>query len=177
MPVMLVGLDMISDGGVLAQMWPYTLFGKLIAGEYSLNKTATNSTGTITNSSSTEPTGTQEGNGVVGRNSTEVEQGVQIPVLDATLGCLFGVSIFILFLSTLNLLSSNWLSTLLRNARTTLMMESRELERKDAPVPLGNSWLFGNYINVFHLQIIFLAMTFQLMKGHGEKALTNKSSN
>ena len=149
MPVVLIGSDMISDGGVLAQMWPYTLFGKLIAGEYSLNKTATNSTGTITNSSSTEPTGTQEGNGVVGRNSTEVEQGVQIPVLDATLGCLFGVSIFILFLSTLNLLSSNWLSTLLRNARTTLMMESRELERKDVPVPLGNNLIFSKLYKVF----------------------------
>ena len=159
MPVVLIGSDMISDGGVLAQMWPYTLFGKLIAGEYSLNKTATNSTGTTANSSSTELAASQEGNGtVVGSNSTQVEQGGQsvllgrqIPVLDWTLGFLFLVSIFILFFSTVNLLlfRSNWSSTLLRNARTTLMMESRELERKDVPVPLGNNLIFSKLYKVF----------------------------
>ena len=140
MPVMLVGSDMISDGGVLAQMWPYTQWAKFLAGEYAGDETAANSTETTTtNSSSTELAGDQEGNGtVVGSNNTEVEQRGQSRVLDMTLIFLFLTSILILLVSTLNLLSSNWLSTLLRNARTTLMMESRELERKDAPVPLGN---------------------------------------
>ena len=133
---MLVGSDLISDGSVLVQIWPYTFLAKLLAGD----DTATNSTGTTANSSSTEPAGDQEGNGTVGgSNSTEVEQGGQIFALDYTLGFLFGVSTLILIASTLNLLLSNWLSTLLRSARTTLMMESRELERKDAPVPLGNN--------------------------------------
>ena len=140
MPVVLVGSDMISDGGVLVQMWQYTWMAKDLAGESAGDETATNSTGTTTNSSSTELAGDQEGNGtVVGSNSTEVEQGGQSRVLDDTLGMLFLVSILILFFSTVNLLFSNWLSTLLRNARTTLMMESRELERKDAPVPLGDN--------------------------------------
>ena len=142
MPVALVGSDMISDGGVLVQMWPYTFLAKIFAGEYALYGTTTNSTGTTTNSSSTELAGDQEGNGtVVGSNSTEVEPGVQSRVLDFTLSLLFLVSINILIFSTINLLFwSNWLSTLLRNAWTTLMMESRELERKDAPVPLGNNF-------------------------------------
>ena len=117
MPVALVGSDMISDGSVLAQMWPYTDMGKALAGEY----------------------GNQEGKG------TKLLAG-EPSALDATLDYLFIVSIIILFLSTWNLFRSNWLSTLLRNARTSLMMESRELERKDAPVPLGNRRLFGYYI-------------------------------
>ena len=103
MPVALVGSDMISDGGVLAQMWQQIMPSR------------------------------------VGSNSTEVEQGGQSGHLDTTLFTLFLVSILILLISTGNLLRSNWLSTLLRNARTTLMMESRELERKDAPVPLGDN--------------------------------------
>ena len=35
MPLLLVGADMVTDGGVLGQMWPYTLFAKLLAGAYS----------------------------------------------------------------------------------------------------------------------------------------------
>ena len=95
MPMMLVGTDMISDGSVMAQMWPYTRFPNW-------------------------------------------EQVEQVDVLDRTLGYLFLASILVLEYSTLSLLRSNWLSTLLRNAKTTLMMESRELEKKDASVPLGN---------------------------------------
>ena len=134
MPVALVGSDMISDGDVLVQMWPYTFLAKDLAGEYAGGETATNSTETTTNSSSSELAGIQ-----VGSNSTEVEQGVQIGALGVTLFFLFIMSILILGASSFNLLSSNWLSTLLRNARATLMMESRELERKDAPVPLGDN--------------------------------------
>ena len=81
-PVALVGSDMISDGGVLVQMWPYTGFGEGLAGEYAANETATNSTETTTNSSSTELAGDQEGNRTVrGSNRTEVEQGRQFVVL------------------------------------------------------------------------------------------------
>merc|ERR550532_2773545 len=54
------------------------------------------------------------------------------------LGFLFIVSIWILVASTWNLLRSNPLATLVRNARTTVMMDSRELERKDVPVPLDH---------------------------------------
>merc|ERR550532_1146555 len=54
------------------------------------------------------------------------------------LGFLFIVSIWILIFSTMNLLRSNPLATLVRNARTTVMMNSRELERKDVPVPLDH---------------------------------------
>jgi len=91
LPLLLVGADMVSDGGVLGQMWPYTYFA---AGD------------------------------VKGE--------------EMILAFLFIVSILILFFSTVNLLQSNPLATLVRNARTTVMMKSRELERKDVPVPLDH---------------------------------------
>ena len=114
MPLLLVGADMVSDGGVLGQMWPYTMWAKFLAGaefrkfDGNISRLAVNEE----------------------RNMTVNERGI--------LGFLFGVSIMILFESTWNLLRSNPLATLVRNARTTVMMNSRELERKDVPVPLGN---------------------------------------
>ena len=59
------------------------------------------------------------------------------------------VSSIILLSSMLNLVLSNPWSSLLINARTTVLMKTRELERKDVPVPLGehNSWnLFMSYV-------------------------------
>ena len=49
----------------------------------------------------------------------------------------FGLSCSILLSSLLNLVFSNPLATLLINARTSVLMKTRELERKDVPVPLG----------------------------------------
>ena len=73
-------------------------------------------------------------------NSTASEQEEESEVVEGRiLFGLFFVSILILIASTWNLLRSNPLATLVRNARTTVMMNSRELERKDVPVPLGNS--------------------------------------
>ena len=73
-------------------------------------------------------------------NSTASEQEEESADAEgAILAFLLLVSILILFYSTLTLLLSNPLATLLRNARTTVMMSSRELERMDVPVPLGNS--------------------------------------
>ena len=46
-------------------------------------------------------------------------------------------SIFILSFSMSNLIFSNPWASLLINARTTILMKTRELERKDVPVPLG----------------------------------------
>ena len=46
-------------------------------------------------------------------------------------------SAIILLSSMLNLVLSNPWSSLLINARTTVLMKTRELERKDVPVPLG----------------------------------------
>ena len=43
----------------------------------------------------------------------------------------------ILFFSVVNLVLSNPWASLLINARTTVLMKTRELERKDVPVPLG----------------------------------------
>ena len=103
LPLLLVGADMLSDGGVLAQMWPYTRFAKDLAGADSGDEARLNSTA---------------------------------PWI---LAYLFLVSIIVLEFSTGNLLRSNPLATLVRNARTTVMMNSRELERKDVPVPLGNN--------------------------------------
>ena len=52
LPLMLVGSDMVSDGSVLGQMWPYTFFGKDLALAYSRNKTAEVNSTSATNSSS-----------------------------------------------------------------------------------------------------------------------------
>ena len=73
---------------------------------------------------------------------TRIETSVASEIIAGVmLSFLFGVSFTILVLSNLNLLWSNPLASLLRNARTTVMLNSRELERKDVPVPLGNSWV------------------------------------
>ena len=113
MPLLLVGSDILSDGGVLGQMWPYTMISKLLVGA-SGNQAQINSTG---------------------QWQTGLGTGEEIWMLSY----LFLVSILILIVSIVNLFRSNWLASLLRNARTTVMMSSRELERKDVPVPLGNS--------------------------------------
>ena len=139
MPLLLVGADMVSDGGVLGQMWPYTYFAKYLAGAYSGN-----STGGGNVSRSDEAAVNEERNMTVNdtgiTNSTASEQEDQSEDVEGLiLWCLFLASIVILILSTVKLLLSNPLATLVRNARTTLMMNSRELERKDVPVPLGNS--------------------------------------
>ena len=54
----------------------------------------------------------------------------------------FGLSCSILLSSLLNLVFSNPLATLLINARTSVLMKTRELERKNVPVPLGAFNLF-----------------------------------
>ena len=115
LPLMLVGADMVTDVGVLGQMWPYTLWAKTLARRGSGNQAELNSTGAA-NSSSVD---------------TDMDE---IPLF-----FLIIVSFLIFIASTVGLLFSNPLATLLRNACTTVMMNSRELERKDVPVPLGNS--------------------------------------
>ena len=73
-------------------------------------------------------------------NSTASEQEDQSePMEGVVLNFVFMFSITILIFSTMKLLLSNPLVTLVRDARTKVMMNSRELERKDVPVPLGNS--------------------------------------
>ena len=133
MPLLLVGADMVSDGGVLGQMWPYTALAKLLAGADSGN-----STGEANISRSDEAPLNEERNMTV--NDTGITNSTASEALeDVVLYSLFVVSIMILVASTVNLLRSNPLATLVRNARTTVMMNSRELERKDVPMPLGNS--------------------------------------
>ena len=46
MPLLLVGADMVSDGGVLGQMWPYTMWAKIqVPRALSANQVDLNSTG------------------------------------------------------------------------------------------------------------------------------------
>ena len=130
LPLMLVGSDMVSDGCVLSQMWPYTFYAKLLAGAYSGNSTGgANISGAAVNE---ERNMTVNDTGITNSTASEALE-------DVVLYSLFVVSIMILVASTVNLLRSNPLATLVRNARTTVMMNSRELERKDVPMPLGNS--------------------------------------
>ena len=73
-------------------------------------------------------------------NSTASELEDQSELMErVVLNFVFMFSIAILIFSTKKLLLSNPLVTLVRDARTKVMMNSRELERKDVPVPLGNS--------------------------------------
>ena len=67
------------------------------------------------------------------------EMGTVMWVFDFAVFTVFHVvaSSIILLSSMLNLVLSNPWSSLLINARTTVLMKTRELERKDVPVPLG----------------------------------------
>jgi len=140
LPLILVGSDMVSDCGVLGQMWQYTLIGKLLAEAYSRNHVELNSTASA-NSSSSGVVAVNEGrNGVVNdiTNSTVKEEKDLVHMEGVILFCLFSLSISILSVSMIILLWSNPLATLVRNARTTVMMNSRELERKNVLVPLDH---------------------------------------
>ena len=136
LPLILVGVDIVTDGDVLRQMWPHT--GSAAKG---LNSAA----GGGNNSSSDEVEVNEERNKTVNdtgdiTNSTGTEledqsEGAEGKILLS----LFGVSIVILSFSTLIMILSNPLASLVRRATTTSIMSSRELERKDVPVPLGNN--------------------------------------
>ena len=54
------------------------------------------------------------------------------------LGVYFYISSFILFFSMFNLIFSNPWASLLINARTSVFMETRESEKKDVAVPIGD---------------------------------------
>ena len=72
------------------------------------------------------------------------EMGSVMWVFDFAVFTVFQVvaSSIILLSSLLNLVLSNPCASLLINARTTVLMKTRELERKDVPVPLGAFNLF-----------------------------------
>ena len=123
---------MVSDGGVLGQMWPYSYYAKYLAGADSGN-----STGGGNVSRSDEAAVNEERKRRI--NDTGITNSTASELEELILGFVFLVSIVILVWSTGILLRSSPLATLVRNARTTVMMNSRELERKDVPVPLGNS--------------------------------------
>ena len=93
LPLILVGFDVGSDGGVIGQMWSYVR----------ANRTYTSS-------------------GAVREPKSTVY---------------FYMSWVVLSSSLLNLMLSNPWASLLINARTTVLMKTRELERKDVPVPSG----------------------------------------
>ena len=62
-------------------------------------------------------------------------------------------SIFILVLSVINMVTGNPAKTLIRNAHTAVLMESRKLEKMDVRPSVGkNSSNFG--VNKSHAQVI-----------------------
>ena len=131
-PLLLVGADMWTDGKVVTKMWQYTVLGKTYtvwARNLTIAYRTVNDTGFDLLVNDT---------GVA--NSTASEQEDQSELMEGVvLNFVFMFSITILIFSTTKLLLSNPLVTLVRDARTKVMMNSRELERKDVPVPLGNS--------------------------------------
>ena len=142
MPLLLVGSDILSDGGVLGEMWPYARDSQWIQDKLP-------STGAANSSSWDEAMANEERNTTVNgtgvTNSTAIEQKDNLTE-DFHLFGLFSVSITVLIVAMFNLFVSNPLATLVRNARTTVMMNSRELEGKDVPVPLGNNLQFNHLI-------------------------------
>ena len=129
---------MVSDVDVLRQMWPLTAIGKpyvwLAKIGWLGNQTATQ-----------DETGYNHDRNGTGNDTDDMKNGTaateqenRVIVDESKLMYMMFVSICILLRSILNLFTSNPLATLLRNARTKIMMNSRELERKDVPVPLGN---------------------------------------
>ena len=82
---------------------------------------------------------------------------------------LFVASCFILGFSLLNLLLENPIKTLIRNARTSVLMQSREMESKDVPVPIGD-YIYCEVMlakNHSFAQIISHEMTWGSMKAWG----------
>ena len=74
LPLMLVGADMVTDVGVLGQMWPYTLWAKTLARRDSGNQAELNSTAAANSSSSDEAAVNEERNWAGVTNSTAEEQ-------------------------------------------------------------------------------------------------------
>ena len=122
MPLALVALDIYSDGNLLYYMKSFTQW-------------ATNTTNFIINS--TNVTELQN-------STTSAETGNQQGGI--ALRGLFDTSCIILFVSMLNLILGNPFKTLIRNARSSALMASRELESEDVPLPMGE--YFFTYLEV-----------------------------
>ena len=122
MPLALVAADVASDGNLIFFMKSYidTL-------------RATNTTSLTKNS--TDDNVTEQQN-----STTSTETGNQQQGEDALDGLLMA-SCAILLASMLNLIGGNPFKTLIRNARTSALMASREMESKDVPLPLGEYFI------------------------------------
>ena len=118
-PLVVVAVDVASDGNLLYDMKSYIDTLKVTnTTSNTFNSTDDNVTEQHNNSTSSSETG---------KNLQEAR----------TLGGLFVVSGCILLNSILNLIFENPAKTLIRSARTSALMSSRELESKDVPVPIG----------------------------------------
>ena len=107
-PLILVAVDVASDGNMLYFM--SSIFESLRATDMTID--------TLNNTDD---------------NVTGNQQDETLKLIG-----LFNASCFILGFSLLNLLVENPIKTLIRNARTSVLMKSREMESKDVPVPIGN---------------------------------------
>ena len=114
MPLALVALDVYTDGTFLSDMNSH--LASLIS---------TNTTSYVNNS--TDDNVTEQQN-----NSTSAET----ENWHALRGLSMASTIIISF-SMLNLIFGNPFKTLIRNARSSALMASREMESKDVPLPIG----------------------------------------
>ena len=111
--MVIVAADVATDGNLLFDMKSYI---DTLAGNSTSNSTVDNVT-EILNITTSSETGNQE-------------------AADALLG-LWVASVALLAVSMLNLIFGNPAKTLIRNVRTSVLMESREMEAKDVLVPIG----------------------------------------
>ena len=111
--MVIVAADVATDGNLLFEMKSYI---DTLAANSTSNSTVDNVT-EILNSTTSSETGNREA--------------------AAALRGLWLASIFILFFSMLNLIFGNPVKLLIRNVRTSVLMESREMETKDVLVPIG----------------------------------------
>ena len=128
MPLALVAVDVASDGNLLFYMKSY------IGTQW-----ATNTTSFTINC-----TNVTEQHSITSLTERGSRQG------ETTLDGLFYLSCIILLASMLNLIFGNPSKTLIRNARTSVFMASRELESKDVPLPIGDNIMNIEGENLFN---------------------------
>ena len=153
LPVVLVVVDLSSDGGMWLWMVTYTKADQILYRTLKYVVDMTTASGTILGNSTgtttawdttitttnyvtvTEPTDTTTLDNITDNTTAGGRGNVRGSILQAF--CLMLISGWVLLGSTVSLARSNPLPSLLRGALTAVSMGSREEEEKDVSLPLG----------------------------------------
>ena len=122
LPLVVVAVDVATDSNLLFDMNSY------------IDTLRANSTSNSTDDNVTEILNSTASSEIL--NSTASSETGNREAAVALLGLWVG-SVAILAISMLNLIFGNPVKLLIRNVRTSVLMESREMEAKDVSVPIG----------------------------------------